>query len=385
MSLLIDAHRQFLEDAVRLDAFSRAIAEAVRPGDVVVDLGSGTGVLGLLACRAGASRVYSVDQTGMAAFARRIAADNGFSDRVVALRGHSSRVDLPERADVVVSDMIGRIGFHSGSAEALIDVRERWLKPGGWLMPASVETWIAPVEHSRLHADVDFWSSPIAGFDMSAVRQSAANTGYPYAFDRSQLLAAGAVGARCDYRSGDASLARGTASFVVERAGVLHGLAAWFVAQLSASVSMTNAPGAPDRINRRNAFLPLENPVTVAAGDVVEVTLAIRPADFVVSWSVRCVRGAVELGAAQQSTLRGMLLEREDLVSAAERSKPTLNRWAAARATIIELCDGERELGEIERLVFERHGGLFANAMQAKVFVAEVVGRYAETPPARLA
>ena len=69
MSLLIDAHRQFLEDAVRLDAFSRAIAEVVRPGHVVVDLGSGTGVLGLLACRAGASRVYSVDQTGMAAFA----------------------------------------------------------------------------------------------------------------------------------------------------------------------------------------------------------------------------------------------------------------------------------------------------------------------------
>lgn len=383
MSLLIDAHRQFLEDAVRLDAFSRAIAEAVRPGDVVVDLGSGTGVLGLLACRAGASRVYSVDQTGMAAFARRIAADNGFADRVIALRGHSSRVDLPERADVVVSDMIGRIGFLSGSAEALVDVRDRWLKPGGWLMPAAVDTWIAPVEHAKLHADVDFWSAPVAGFDMSAVRQSAANTGYPFAFDPSHLLAPGASGARCDYRTGDASLARGTASFVIQRPGALHGLAAWFVAQLSPSVTMTNAPGAPDRINRRNAFLPLETPVNVEAGDVVEVTLAIRPVDFVVSWSVRCTRRDAEIGAAQQSTLRGMLLEREDLRSAAERSKPVLNRWAAARASIIELCDGTRELGDIEQLVFERHAALFANAMQAKVFVAEVVGRYAETSPAR--
>ena len=381
MSLLIDAHRQFLEDAVRLDAFSRAIAEVVRPGDVVVDLGSGTGVLGLLACRAGAARVYSVDQTGMAAFARRIAADNGFADRVIALRGHSSRVDLPERVDVVVSDMIGRIGFHSGSAEALTDVRERWLRPGGWLMPAAVETWIAPVEQSSLYADVEFWSAPVAGFDMRAVRQSAANTGYPHAFATTDLLAPGAVGARCDYREGDTSLARGDAAFVVTRPGVLHGLAAWFVAQLSPSVTLTNAPGAADRIKRRNAFLPLETPVTVEAGDVIEVDLALRPVDFVVSWSVRCRRRGDEFASTRQSTLRGMLLEREDLISASEGSKPTLNRWAAARASIIELCDGHRELGEIERLVFERHGALFANAMQAKVFVAEVVGRYAETAP----
>lgn len=381
MSLLIDAHRQFLEDAARLDAFSRAIAEAVRPGDVVVDLGSGTGILGLFACRAGAARVYSVDQTGMAAFARRIAADNGYADRIIALRGHSSRVDLPERADVIVSDMIGRIGLHSGSAEALTDVRERWLRPGGWLMPSVIETWIAPVEQPRLYADVDFWGAGVAGFDMAAVRQSAANTGYPYACAVEDLLAPGAVGARCDYLAGDTSLARGAHTFVATRAGVLHGLAAWFVAQLSPSVTMTNAPGAPDRIKRRDAFLPLETPVTVEAGDVIDVELTLRPVDFVVSWSVRCRRGDVELSSARQSTLRGMLLEREDLVSAAEDSKPLLNKWAAARATIIELCDGKRELGEIERLVYERHRALFVNTMQAKVFVAEVVGRYAETAP----
>ena len=57
MSLLIDEHRQFLQDRARIDAFTRAIADVVRPGMVVADLGSGTSILGLLACRAGASRV----------------------------------------------------------------------------------------------------------------------------------------------------------------------------------------------------------------------------------------------------------------------------------------------------------------------------------------
>jgi hypothetical protein len=74
-----------------------------------------------------------------------------------------------------------------------------------------------------------------------------------------------------------------------------------------------------------------------------------------------------------------MLLGREDLATSAERSKPLLNRWATARATVLALCDGSRELGDIEQLVFERHRDLFTHASQAQVFVAEVVTRYGDT------
>jgi protein arginine N-methyltransferase 1 len=379
MSLLIDEHRQFLEDAARLDAFERAIAEAVRPGDVVADLGSGTGVLGLLACRAGASRVYAVDKSGMAPFARRIAAENGFGDRVVAVRGYSTRVDLPERVDVVVSDMIGRIGFIAGGAEALIDVKRRWLKSGGHLMPAKIETWIAPVEEAALYANVNFWTTPVQGFDMSAVRPSAANTGYPHAFEPGDLLADAAIGVECDYTATDAEVVRGHAVFTASRRGPCHGIGAWFVATLSPTVTLTNRPGAPDRINRRNAFLPLEQPVSLEPGDVVTVDLTVRPVDFVVSWTVHCDRAGRRLASFRQSTLQGMLLGREDLLTSAERSTPRLNRWATARGTVLALCDGARELREIERLVYERHRDLFSHESQAQVFVAEVVTRYGDT------
>jgi predicted RNA methylase len=109
MSLKFDEHRQYLEDTHRLDAFRRAIDATVRPGDVVIDLGCGTGILGLMACRAGASRVYAIDDGGMIDIARHVAVANGYGDRVVHIQGNSMRVTLPEQAHVIVSDQPPRL------------------------------------------------------------------------------------------------------------------------------------------------------------------------------------------------------------------------------------------------------------------------------------
>ena len=74
MSLIIDEHRQYLVDSNRLNAFEAAVASVIKPGDVVLDLASGTGIMGLLACRAGARRVYSIEMGGMISqnFARQV-------------------------------------------------------------------------------------------------------------------------------------------------------------------------------------------------------------------------------------------------------------------------------------------------------------------------
>ena len=312
----IDDHHRFLDDPARLDAFARAVAEIVRPGDVVADLGSGTGLLALFACRAGASRVYAVEKTGMAAYARRIAGDNGFGDRVIGLRGHSQRVDLPERVDAVVSDMVGDIGFIKGGADALADVRARWLKPGGRLMPETSAMWLAPVEHAGLYTKVDFWSAPVAGIDMSSLRRPAANTLYAHFFETRDLLSAGVEIIDCDHRTACPGIVRGGASFVIERAGTLHGLAGWATARLSPSVTLTTAPGAHDRIRRHNRFLPIDTAVPVLAGDIVDAEFVIRPSDFVMTWAVRCRRGVEIFAESRHSTLEGMLLTREDLDAA---------------------------------------------------------------------
>src|SRR4051812_38333254 len=146
MSRQFEAHRQYLADGPRIRAFRRALSETVRPGDIVVDLAAGTGILGLLACEAGASKVFAVDEGPILDFALKIAAANGWGDRIVPVREISTRATLPVLADVIVTDQIGQFGIEAGLVQYLRDASRRWLKPGGKTIPLGVDLWASPVE-----------------------------------------------------------------------------------------------------------------------------------------------------------------------------------------------------------------------------------------------
>ena len=68
----LELQRRMVGDRPRTDAFAAAIAEVVRPGDAVLDVGTGTGILAMLAAKAGARKVYAVDQSDIADAAARL-------------------------------------------------------------------------------------------------------------------------------------------------------------------------------------------------------------------------------------------------------------------------------------------------------------------------
>ncbi|MGH7164377.1 MAG: 50S ribosomal protein L11 methyltransferase [Nitrospiraceae bacterium] len=384
MSLILDEHREYLADEPRVSAFARAIAEVVKPGSVVVDLGSGTGIMGLLACRAGASRVYAIDDGSILELAHEVARANGFDDRIRFIKGLSTRVELPEKVDVVIADQIGHFGFEAGVIEYFTDARRRLLKPHGAMIPARVDLWIAPVEASQLHEAVEFWAGSQAGFDFHPARTIAANTGFPTHFMPDQILGDPARLGSLDPSRADLGSWSFEAPLTVARQGTLHGLGGWFTAQLSPNVTMTNSPLAAHHINRRNVFLPIDRPVQVQKDDRLRVRVQIRPREVFVRWVVE-VTGAPSKDSRPgsvkarftHSTLHGMLISREDLRRTRPDFIPTLTPWGLARQTVLALCDGERALRDIEQAVFRRHPDLFSSQAEAATFVAEVVTRYA--------
>src|SRR5262249_44343274 len=122
---LMGFHRQLLSDSVRTTSFVRAIGAVVRPNDVVVDVGTGSGILALAACRAGASRVYAVEHASIVRVAERVARRNHFADRIVFINDDARGVQIPEPVDVVVSECLGLMGLGGTMVPVAMDMVRR--------------------------------------------------------------------------------------------------------------------------------------------------------------------------------------------------------------------------------------------------------------------
>ena len=103
----ISNYGAMIADRVRVRAYAEALRQAITRDSVVLDLGTGTGIFALLACRFGARRVYAIEPSDAVQVAREIAAANGFAGRIEFWQALSTDVTLPERADVIVSDIGG--------------------------------------------------------------------------------------------------------------------------------------------------------------------------------------------------------------------------------------------------------------------------------------
>src|SRR5260370_8838575 len=128
------AYGDMISDRGRVDAYANAIARAVRPGDVLVEIGCGPGVVGLVACRAGAARVYAIETEDVGHLAKQLASANGLAERIKFLQSDSRRTELPERVDVIVSDIRGTLPLFEHAIPSLEDARQRLLAPGGILI-----------------------------------------------------------------------------------------------------------------------------------------------------------------------------------------------------------------------------------------------------------
>lgn len=262
---MLDYHRTLLGDEIRMTALRAAIARVVRRGDVVVDLGCGTGILAFLALDAGAKHVYAIDQGHLADVASFLARHLGFHDRVTVFHEVSTNVELPERADVLLTETIGAAGLDENILGFVLDAKKRFLRDGAAMLPRAIALHAAPVDVAEIHQrSVGFWTSANLGYDFSPLRVFASNAMQLVEIGEDKQIAHDAQLVNLELASVETTLVNGDARFVATRDGVVHGFALWFHAELAEEIVLTNR--VPKATSWAQAFLPLDEPVAITRG-----------------------------------------------------------------------------------------------------------------------
>jgi hypothetical protein len=172
-------HIKMLNDHSRTSAFINALNASVTPGDVVVDIGTSTGVLAMAAARAGAAHVYAIEESAIAESAQAVFDANGLSDRITLIRGRSTQVSLPQRASLVVAEILGDDLFDEQILPTLADAAGRLATPDARFIPMSVQPVLVPLHFSEEFLNTERYSAThIArwrqdyGFDFGALLNS---------------------------------------------------------------------------------------------------------------------------------------------------------------------------------------------------------------------
>lgn len=163
-------HRVMLEDGPRMRAYRAAIFGADLRGKVVLDVGTGTGLLAMWAAQAGAARVIAVEASPMARLARENVEANGLHV-VEVVEGRVEALQLGRVVDVIVSEWMGFHLVNESMLDSVLFARDAFLKRGGVLLPSAVRLLAAPVQCDD---DVLFWGGGHqTGLDLSSVMRVA--------------------------------------------------------------------------------------------------------------------------------------------------------------------------------------------------------------------
>lgn len=116
---------------------------------VVLDIGSGTGILSIFAARAGASHVYAIDNASIAYHSMKIIKKNNLDDKITVIKGKVEEVNLPvEKVDIIISEWMGYFLLFESMLDTVIYARDKWLRPGGLIFPDRAVIYLAGIEDS---------------------------------------------------------------------------------------------------------------------------------------------------------------------------------------------------------------------------------------------
>ena len=382
----VAAYGDMITCSARMAAYDAALRSAITPGCTVLDIGAGTGIFSLLACKYGAGHVYAVEPDASIEVARHAAQDNGCADRITFVKDLSTAFTPEREADVMVSDIRGVMPLFEHHIATVVDVRARLLAAGAIQLPRTDTIRAAVVESTetanRYHEP---WLDNPYGLDLSYGHRYVVGSWRKVNLKPEALLTEPEIFSVLDYRSVTEPNQRATLRWRAARPGMAHGLLLWFDAELADGIGFSNAPGEPELIYGQ-AFFPLQSPVKLAEGDEIEADVAAVLSDgqYIWSWNTRVFSVGTEAPVAsfRQSSFQANLFSPDRLAPRAASYRPPHRDVHAIDCFILTRFDGKTDLQTVARALRAAFPQNFPTDKAALDHVSVLSARYATKPEA---
>jgi predicted RNA methylase len=358
-------------DARRNDAYAQAMKRFITPDSIVLDLGSGLGIHGLLAAQMGAKRVYLVEPEDVISVAEEIAHCNGLSEKIVCLQGCIEDIELPEKVDLIISVFTGNFLLEEDLLPSLFYARDKYLKPGGALIPEAATMEAVPIYAPELYQEeIEPWSKSHHGLDYEPARSYASHSVYyrRNELKKSHYIAEPKALLSLNFHENSDTYCDVKVLYSATETTVCHGIAGWFKMKLG-DIWLSTAPHEPP-LHWSTAFLPLDPPIQVELGEEIFFSIQ-RPPQGDWTWQVK-----TEHHHQQKSTFFGQPMTMKTIQKLSAQYCPEISFKGKAAQYVLSNFDGTSSSSLLGEELMSRFPTLFKNLNEAFKFVQTLATRY---------
>uniref|UniRef100_A0A8C9KXS7 type I protein arginine methyltransferase n=1 Tax=Phocoena sinus TaxID=42100 RepID=A0A8C9KXS7_PHOSS len=277
-------HEEMLKDEVRTLTYRNSMFHNrhLFKDKVVLDVGSGTGILCMFAAKAGARKVIGIECSSISDYAVKIVKANKLDHVVTIIKGKVEEVELPvEKVDIIISEWMGYCLFYESMLNTVLYARDKWLAPDGLIFPDRATLYVTAIEDRQYKDYKIHWWENVYGFDMSCIKDVAIKEPLVDVVDPKQLVTNACLIKEVDIYTVKVEDLTFTSPFClqVKRNDYVHALVAYFNIEFTRCHKRTGFSTSPESpyTHWKQTVFYMEDYLTVKTGEEIFGTIGMRP------------------------------------------------------------------------------------------------------------
>lgn len=371
-----------INDKGRMQPYVEALKKAIKPDSIVLDIGTGTGIFAILACQFGARKVLAIEPSNAIHLAKEIAKNNGYEDKIDFIQNLSTEIDLPEKVNIIISDLRGVLPFFSSHIDSIIDARKRFLLPNGILIPQQDLIYGSIISSAEIEQEyLCPWQKNDYEINMKSALKYIKNSWTKAYIKEEELLFKPQLLGKLNYREIEEVNWQTKFNFKVEKENIAHGICLWFDTILGENIGFSNAPLSNLTNNNRQqliygqSFFPWQNPVELMIGDSIEITMKANliNEEYIWRWQTKITdkNNTLKINFNQSSLLQKPLSIKQ-LNKQSATYKPSLNWQGKATKLTLELMEKDTDLEQISLVLLNQFPEHFITKEKALSFSGQI-------------